>query len=42
MGVLVVQFLVGSQVSALAKAQVHEYLTPLRERYPEHICSPTG
>ncbi|WP_328329453.1 MULTISPECIES: hydroxymethylbilane synthase [unclassified Streptomyces] len=29
------QYLVGSRASNLAKAQVREYLKPLRERYPE-------
>jgi hydroxymethylbilane synthase len=31
----VTQYLVGSRASNLAKAQVREYLTPLRERFPE-------
>ncbi|MEV7681747.1 hydroxymethylbilane synthase [Streptomyces sp. NPDC088341] len=32
-----VQYLVGSRASNLAKAQVREYLRPLRERFPETV-----
>jgi hydroxymethylbilane synthase len=32
----VAQLLVGSRASVLARTQVHEYLAPLRERFPEH------
>jgi hypothetical protein len=33
--ITLVAFIVGSRASNLAKAQVREYLAPLRERFPE-------